>query len=448
MATSTISGLASGLDTATIIEQFMRLEAVPQTKLKTRVTTEQTAVTSLQSLNAKLAALASKATELAAADAWDTLQATSSNAAVAVTATAAATPTSFTVTVRQTALTHQLGFADSAALTDVVTSGSVRLVKPDGTAVDLSTGSGTLQELVTALNDPANTTGVRATTVKTADGSYKLLVESTTSGAASDFELTAPDGSPLLGGATVRSGRNAEIDLGAGIVATSATNTFTDLMPGISLTLAAHATAGATPTNPATADITVARDGSTRADALKAFVDSINAVLTDVASLTTYNSVSRTAGKLQGDTLVRSIARGLVESVYPGDNTSMATYGLEVDRFGKLTFDADVFKKAYAADPAAVTAGFTGTGGFASRIEKVATAASDKYKGTITAAITGRNDGIARLQDSIERWDQRLELRRATLTRQFTALETALSQMNSQSSWLAGQIGSLPSSSA
>ena len=30
------------------------------------------------------------------------------------------------------------------------------------------------------------------------------------------------------------------------------------------------------------------------------------------------------------------------------------------------------------------------------------------------------------------------------LTRQFTALETALSQMNSQSSWLAGQISSLP----
>jgi flagellar hook-associated protein 2 len=40
----------------------------------------------------------------------------------------------------------------------------------------------------------------------------------------------------------------------------------------------------------------------------------------------------------------------------------------------------------------------------------------------------------------------RLELRRTTLTRQFTALETALSRMNSQSSWLAGQISSLPTS--
>ena len=40
------------------------------------------------------------------------------------------------------------------------------------------------------------------------------------------------------------------------------------------------------------------------------------------------------------------------------------------------------------------------------------------------------------------------EIRQAMLTRQFTALETALSQMNSQSSWLASQIASLPTYSS
>ena len=37
------------------------------------------------------------------------------------------------------------------------------------------------------------------------------------------------------------------------------------------------------------------------------------------------------------------------------------------------------------------------------------------------------------------------ELRRTTLERQYTALETALSSMQSQSSWLSSQISSLPS---
>ena len=73
--------------------------------------------------------------------------------------------------------------------------------------------------------------------------------------------------------------------------------------------------------------------------------------------------------------------------------------------------------------------------------------ASNKDTGTVTTAITGRNDGIRRMEDSIEAWDMRLELRRTTLTRQFTALEVALSQMAGQSSWLAGQIGTLSTSS-
>ena len=47
MSMMSISGLASGLDTAGIIGQLMQLEALPQTKLKTRVTAEQGVVSAL-----------------------------------------------------------------------------------------------------------------------------------------------------------------------------------------------------------------------------------------------------------------------------------------------------------------------------------------------------------------------------------------------------------------
>ena len=63
--------------------------------------------------------------------------------------------------------------------------------------------------------------------------------------------------------------------------------------------------------------------------------------------------------------------------------------------------------------------------------------------GTVTTSINGRSTEIDRMQDSISDWDSRLTLRQESLQRQFTALETALSQMNSQSSWLSGQLGSL-----
>lgn len=445
MANASIGGLGSGLDTATIISQLMQLEALPKTRLQNRVTTEERQVTSLTTLNSKLVSLATQAKDLAAAKAWDNSTATSSASSVSVNAAKTADPATFTVTVDATALTHQLGFLSSAALTDVVTTGStsVRLDRLDGTTLDLETGDGTLQGLVDAINDPAAATGLRATAVRVGDGQYRLLVESVKSGAAENFALTNTDGSALLGGATVRTARDAQVSLGAGITVTSATNTFTDLVPGVSITLAAGTAAGTT------SEVAVTRDTTAVTNKVKSLVDAINVVLADVDSLTAYNATSKVAGILSGETVVRDVRDKLLNSIYPADGTSLASVGISVDRNGRLTFDATAFKEAYDADPAGVEARFTHetTDGFAERVQKLADAASNSTTGTLTAAITGRNAGISRLKDNIEQWDTRLELRRATLTRQFTALETAMNQMTSQSNWLAGQIGTLPSSS-
>ena len=67
---------------------------------------------------------------------------------------------------------------------------------------------------------------------------------------------------------------------------------------------------------------------------------------------------------------------------------------------------------------------------------------------TITSDTKGHTKNSGRLQNSIGGCNPRLELRKKPLTRQFTAMETALSNLSSQSTWLAGQISSLPSSSS
>ena len=435
-----VSGLASGFDTASIINQLMQLEAAPRTRLQSRVSMQERQITALQTLNTKLASLAAKAQAATDAAAIGRLTATSSSDQVTATAGTGATSGSFTVTVQQTAATHQLGFANAATTTDVVLTGStqVRLDRLDGTSVDLETGDGTLQSLANALNDPANATGVRATLVKTTDGTHQLLVESTATGAASDFALTNTDGTAILGGATVRAGRDASIDLGAGIVATSTTNTFTDVMPGVTLTLAAGTATGTT------ADITIARDQAAATTLAKELVDGLNAVLTEMTTLTAYGSGGTGKGMLAGDSTVRSIQNQLQSTIF-GDTTSLASLGIELDRFGKFTFNEATFKEAYAADAEGVATRIAD--GFATRIHGVAEGASHSRNGRLTESITARQTGIQRLNDSIESWDVRLELRRAALTRQFTALETALGQMNSQSNWLAGQISSLPTMS-
>lgn len=444
---ASISGLVSGLDTSTLVSQLMQVEAATQTGIKSKLSAEQTNVKSLQELNTAFAALATSAADLAKVTAWNPVSVTSTIAGAAttlVTATAGAnavtSPLSFTV--GHTALTHQLSFATPAALTDVVTTGStlVRIDHLDGTTQDIDTGDGTLAGLVNGLN--AAGTGVKASTVRLDDGTYRLSVTSVATGAESDFTLTNTDGSPLLGGPAVRAGRDAEITIGTDVVH-SASNTFTDIANGLSITISPTIAAGTT------VDLDVAQDTAAMTASVKGIVDSINAALAKIDSLTAYNSTTKTSGPLAGDASVRALRNSLLTSIYPGDGSTLADEGIQLDRYGKLVFDADKFKAAYAADPAAVAAQFTtgAVNGFAARVQAVAKGASDSIDGTLTASINGRNSTIRRMQDSIEDWDARLALRREALNRQFTAMETALQQMNSQSNWLSSQLGSLSSGS-
>ncbi len=440
MATSSasVSGLVSGIDTSSIISQLMQIEAQTQTNLKSKVTTEQSNVSSLQDLNTAFANLAKSAADLAKTTAWNPVSVTSSSDKVTATAGANAVTSPLSLTVGHTALTHQLSFATSAANTAVITSGStiVKIDHLDGTTQDIDTGDGTLAGLVRGLN--ATGTGVKASTVRLDDGTYRLQVTSTSTGAKSDFALTNADGSDLLGGATVRAGRDAEITIGSDVLH-SATNTFNDVANGLSITLAATTSSGTT------VDLDVTQDSAGMTAKVKSIVDSINAALTKIDSLTAYNSATKTSGPLSGDGSITALRNAVLTSVYPTDGTSMAGVGIQLDRYGKLVFDADTFTKAYAADPTATAAKFTSasgagtTNGFAARIQAVATSASDSVNGTLTTSIQSRNTTIKRLQDSIADWDDRLALRQEALTKQFTAMETALQSLNSQSSWLSQQ---------
>jgi len=440
--TASVSGLVSGLDTSTIISQLMQVEAQTQTNLKSKLSTEQSNVKSLQDLNAAFASLTTSAADLAKATAWNPVKVTSSSTLVSATAGTDAVSGPLSFTVGHTALSHRLTFATSSALSSVVTTGSNNVVIDhlDGTTQTINTGDGTLGGLVRALN--ASGTGVKASTVKLDDGTYRLQVVSTATGDASDFALTNADGSDLLGGATVRSGRDAEITIGTDTVH-SATNTFSSIANGLTITL------GSTVADGTAVDLDVTQDSASMTKTVQGIVDSINAALTKIDSLTAYNSTTKSSGPLSTDGSVRSLRNSLLNSIYPTDGTSMAGAGIQLDRYGKLVFDASTFTTAYNADPDGVAAKFISgvPKGFAARVQAVAKAASDPIDGTLTGSISGRTSNIKQIQNSIDDWDTRLALRQETLTKQFTAMETSLQQMNSQSSWLTQQLGSLSSGS-
>jgi flagellar hook-associated protein 2 len=242
---SSISGLASGLDTATIISQLMQLEAVPQDRLKTQQAAEKAVVAALRQLNTDTSLLTGKAQALAKASTWQTLKATTTSSDVTATASSSAAATSFTVTVgtlaqaARTSYGTELG-ADANAL--AVAGDPVVLTLADGSTREIaSTGTGSLKDLVAGIN--AEKVGVTATMVKSGTGYRLLLTADATGLGTTEISLSNVN----LGAADAVKGQDATLTIG-GIEARSTTNTFTDLVPGVTVTLAATAKGGTTST--------------------------------------------------------------------------------------------------------------------------------------------------------------------------------------------------------
>jgi flagellar hook-associated protein 2 len=457
-----VDGLISGLDTTSLINSLMQAEAIPQTLLKSKVTDSTTFITAMQALNSKVAALADSAAKLAKPAGTDLhLASTSSTAATATAGTGAVDGTiDFTV--------------DRLAQSQVTVTGpltqwpdqppTLTFVAADGTTKQITAASSSLADVAAAINQAG--AGVSATRVAagldpaTGQPLFRLQLSSTKTGAAAAFtayrgtaaDVTAGTATNLLsdpGASQVRQAQDAQLTLWAGTGAaqtvTSATNTFTDVLPGVAVAVTA------TSSTPVT--LTVARDDKSISAAANSLATAVNDILTFItqkqAVSTSTDSAGGTVvtgGPFTGESSTRDVNQKLVDAVIsPINGVSPSTYGISITRDGAVTFDQDVFAKAMAADPDTVKAAVAT---IAQRVADAATGASDTYTGSISLKIQGEQSMVKTLNDQITDWDTRLADRRSTLEKTYANLEVQLQQLQSQSSWLTGQLSSLPTASA
>lgn len=454
-----LDGLASGLDTTTLISSLMQVEAQPQTLLKAQVTSATTEITALQALNTKVAALAGLATSTAAAGALDVYAATSSSTAITATTSAGATGGELQVIVTALAQ-NQVGV--SAAMATWPSPPTMTIVGHGGTTVEITPASSSLDDVVRAVN--ASSAGVTAT--KVASGTdpvtgaplYRLQFSGQATGAAAVFTVyqgtaadvaagTATDLLATPGSAIVKTAQDAALTLWAGTSAeqtiSSASNTFSNLLPGVTLTATA---ASATPVT-----VTIARDSAKVTSMAAALVDSLNAVFSSIAAQSAVStttaadgSTSVKAGVFSGDSTVRDVNSGIITAAtMPVGGHSPSEYGISVTSTGTITFDSAKFAAALAADPDTVNAAVKE---IASRVATAATTASDKYSGSVTNRINGDQSQVTALGKQVSDWDLRLASRKATLERTYSALEVTLSNLKAQQANLASQLASLSTS--
>lgn len=466
---ATISNLGVGM--AGLSDLYDKLQAAEETKL-TAITRQQTTyeaqITAYGKLQSSLTSLQTATATLASADAWNSTSVSSTNTAFAATATTGSSTGEYKVNVSQIAKAQVLitapGTIDSSTRPlGGATAGDARTItitQPGTTkplTVTLTDGDISLNGIAKAINEANG--NVTASVVKASDGEYRLMLASKTAGTDSDMTvavsgddtLKAIIGSSAL--STQVTSQNAIVKVN-GIQITRQSNTISDALPGLTLTLKAQSTADET--------LSVTRASDANKKAVTDWVTAYNSLQSTINSLTKFVPAKQGAtvqsssnGVLMGDSTIRGVQsdlRSLLTNVQSGAYAIMAQLGITQDPVkgtdgttGNLNIDDARLTNALTDNPDAVQAYFAGDGkttGFATQINNTLTtmlSTSTGKEGVIQNAKDGINTTLKSISKRYDAMEATIEATMARYKTQFTQLDMLVSQLNNTSSYLTNQ---------
>ncbi len=445
-----VSGLGSGIDTASLVKQLMSAERLQGNGLTTGRSTSQSLVTALTTLNGQMKGLGDAAKALlpdvltGGASAFAAVAAKSSNDAIATaTATDKATAGSLTFSVERLAQAGSGVFGNEINGTAPISTSafSFSVGTESGTPAQIDVPANAKLSDVAALINQSNA-GVRATTVQVAPDTFKLQLTSATTGDHTGINVTdgtsVPNATSVLGDfKELTAGQDTQLKIGTGLNAytvTSPTRDVRDILPGVTIS-----PVKADPGTPVT--VTLSSDVDAMASKVEAFVKAANDALGTVSSNSKWDPDKKAGGAFLGDSTTRQLSQQIQE-VFVGSSASLPSQaGIQINRDGTLSFDKTKFKAAYASDPEAVTKTISDVAERAADVSKKATSAAD---GVLTMRLQSEQASVKDYTAQIKKFEDRMILREETLKAQFGAMESLLSKMQSQGNWLSGQLATLP----
>lgn len=470
---ATISNLGVGMPG--LSDLYDKLQAAEETKL-TAIATQKTKydaqITGYGKLQSALTTLQTAAAKLAKAETWNSTSITSTNTAFAATTTSDANVGEFTINVSKIAkgqvLTTQPGTIDSNTKQLGETTGSnsrtITITQAGADSkpltVTLADGDTSLNGIAKAIN--AANGNVSASIVKADSGDYRLMLSSKTTGTDSDMTVTVTGDDTLnavIGSAALNEqveSQNAVVNVN-GIDIIRQSNTVTDALPGVTLTLKAQSTADET--------LTVSRSTDDNKKAVTDWVNAYNSLQSTITSLTKYEPPATGAtaqnsnnGVLMGDSTIRGVQsdlRALLTNVQTGSYAIMAQLGITQDplkgadgTFGNLKIDDKKLTQALTDNPAGVQAYFVGDGkttGFATQMNNKLTdmlSTSVGKEGVIQNAKDGINATLKTIGKRYDAMELSIEATMARYKKQFSDLDALVTKFNGTASYLTSQFSS------
>lgn len=252
----------------------------------------------------------------------------------------------------------------------------------------------------------------------------------------------------VVGGITVKqAAQNAEIKLN-GVEMESNTNTFKDIIPGLSISVSAKGESL----------LSITQDKDATQEKIQKFVDAYNAVNELLAASTKYDQESKTAGVLQGDSSTVSLQNSLrmltqgIAGNATGKFNRLSDIGIQMQQGGALTLDAaklqealgdmDSVKSMFAAKPDAL-----GNGGGIAVNFKTLTDELLAYEGTLNNKTDSLEDQLKRNSSEIDKVEKRAETVEERLRKQYTALDVKMASLSSLDSYISQMVTSWNKSS-
>ena len=481
-----VTGLGSGLDIEGLVSGLIDAESAPQLELfASRKEKANNLISGFGQVSTALASLQSSLTTLESADTFGAVSATSSAESYAtVSGDPGAAAGSYSLDVTALAQRHSLVSGDFAATTTQVGTGTLTInlgtptynvspadtttyssFSPDNSvsaiSVSIASGSDSLADVRDAIN--AATTLVTASLVKNG-ANYKLLLSPTDSGVARSLSVSVTDtgdsnntdnnglsqlafDSSASNLTQVRAGSDAAFSIN-GMSLTSSSNTLTDIIEGVDITLLQQTVSSVT--------LTLANDDSVAETAVENFITAYNSYISTHATLTDFDTSTEASGALIGDFTARLIADKLRTQLSAtiasatGTYSTLSSIGVEVQTGGTLKLDSTAFKAAMAADRDSVQSIFVDRTSGGSTLSGLASAMDtllDTFTST-TGVIKDRTDSIeaqlteiaaeetefTRLMDSLE----------DRYRNQFNALDSLLAEITLTQDYLTQALDQLP----
>ncbi len=425
----------SGFDVASTVSQILSIEQAIETPWKTQLTNLQAQDTALSTFGTHLATLASSLqtlTDFSGVFASKQGSSSDTNVVALTSASNLATAGSHTILVNHLAQTSSQ-YSDQITNAGDILSGSISIQIGSGESqtITIDNSNNSLQLLAASINSASM--GVTASLVKDTNGSRLSLV-SNNSGAAGQITLSGSLKDETTGGVLSfqqgQQGLDASLTVD-GLDTTSASNTVTGIIPGVTFQLLS---VSANSNQPVQVQIT--NDNGSIEQAMSAFVTAYNTVVSDIKTQEGKDS-SGNPEPLYGDPTValiqNQLTQGLLSGAASGSIKSLQQLGISVDQFGKLSLDVSTLDSALNTNFSDIEGFLQNADSFGQTFTKALNGmSSTSTKGILYLALQQNTAQEAALNDNISDQEARIADDKVRLTNQLNLANQILQSIPDQ----------------